>query len=140
MTLHSNHRVVSYHTRLCAGSTLGTTQHGGVQAEAENTKFALEKKVLELQGRSTSSSSSSSAASTPASGQARQTAAQQQEAQRQQAMEQQAAQQQQMEQQMAELRKQNEELLSSRCATVQSCTHKTAGLQLGSSLQRPPPF
>lgn len=100
-----------------------------VQAEAENTKFALEQKALQLQSssRSTSSSSSGSAVSTPASGQARQTAApqQQQEAQRQQqAMDQQVAQQ----QQMADLQKQNEELLSSRCTTLQSCAHNIAGL------------
>lgn len=87
-----------------------------MQAEAENTKFALEQKVLELQSRP---SSSSSAVSTPASGRVRQTAAkqQQQEAQRQQALEQQLAQQQRLEQHMADLQKQNEELLSSRCAT-----------------------
>lgn len=126
-------QAVSYHICVCAGSTLSTTQHGGVQAEAENTKFALEQKVLELQSRSTLSSSSGSAVSTPASGQARQTAAQQQqqEAQRQQqAMDQQVAQQ----QQMADLLKQNEELLSSRCTTLQSCAHNIAGLQFSTQV------
>ena len=96
-----------------------------MQAEAENTKFALEQKVLELQGRSSSSSSSSSAVSTPASGRIRQAAAQQQqqEAQRQHTLEH-VAQQQQLEQQMAGLQKQNEDLLSSRCAS--SCESRAS--------------
>ena len=86
-----------------------TTKLGPLQADAENTKFALEQKVLELQNGSSSSSSSSSAVSTSASGRVRQTAAQQQ---------QDAQKQQQMERQLADLQKQNEELLSSRCVIV----------------------
>ncbi|KAL3149265.1 hypothetical protein ABBQ32_002082 [Trebouxia sp. C0010 RCD-2024] len=104
------------------------------QAEAENTKFALEQKVSELQNRSRSSSSSNGAVSTPgsgqASGEARQTAAQQQlEAQRQQAAEQQLAQQQRLEQQMADLQQQNADLLSSRSELQDTVADLRAQLQ-----------
>jgi len=88
------------------------------QEEAENTKFALEQKVQELESRS--SSSSSSYVSTPSSGQVRQTAAQQQlllqqEEQRQLAQQELQKQLAELQQQAADAQKQNEELLASRC-------------------------
>ncbi len=89
------------------------------QEEAENTKFALEQKIQELESRS--SSSSSSYVSTPSSGQVRQTAAQQQlllqqEEQRQLAQQELQKQLAEQQQQAADVQKQNEELLASRCA------------------------
>jgi len=88
------------------------------QEEAENTKFALEQKIQDLESRS--SSSSSSYVSTPSSGQVRQTAAQQQlllqqEEQRQLAQQELQKQLAQEQQQAADAQKQSEELLASRC-------------------------
>ena len=90
-----------------------------LQEEAENTKFALEQKIQELESRS--SSSSSSYVSTPSSGQVRQTAAQQQlllqqEERRQLAQQELQKQLAEQQQQAADVQKQNEEVLASRCA------------------------
>lgn len=89
-----------------------------LQEDAENTKFALEQKIQDLESRS--NSSSSSYVSTPSSGQVRQTAAQQQlllqqEEQRQLAQQELQKQLAQQQQQAADAQKQNEELLASRC-------------------------
>lgn len=88
------------------------------QEEAENTKFALEQKSQELESRS--SSSSSSYVSTPSSGQVRQTAAQQQlllQQEQQQQLAQQELQKQlaELQREAADMQKQNEALLASRC-------------------------
>ncbi len=82
------------------------------QEEAENTKFALEQKIQDLESRSY--------VSTPSSGQVRQTAAQQQlllqqEEQRQLAQQELQKQLAEQQQQAADAQKKNEELLASRC-------------------------
>ena len=95
-----------------------------LQEEAENTKFALEQKIQELESRS--SSSSSSYVSTPGSGRVQQTAAQQQlllqhEEQRQLAQQELQKQLADLQEQATDVQKQNEELLASRCVPHMFC-------------------